>query len=37
MVARICSEPGVIVNLDLHFNPCASACFATAAERPMSS
>src|SRR5882724_3661934 len=37
MVARTCSDPGVMVNLDFVSMPCAAASSAMDAERVMSS
>jgi hypothetical protein len=37
MVARTCSDPGVIVNLLLTSRPCAAASLAMEAERDISS
>ena len=37
MVARICSEPGVMVYMDLALTPRSMACLAMLAARPMSS
>lgn len=37
MVARTCSDPGVMVNADLALRPCEAASLAIEADRDMSS
>ena len=37
IVARICSDPGVILKIDLALSPCFRACLTTDAERDISS